>query len=368
MKRRAQNPFPGIARVFDRHGKARWRFRRKGRASAYIPGEYGSEEFRSAYLKAASGDPAEASVRHHQHGTFNWLIEHYKRTPKWKKLAPISQKNLGNEFDRFSREYGTRHLSTLRPEHVEAIIAKKADSPAAANRLLKLLRRLSRFGIKKGLRSDDPTIGAERYKENPDGFHTWTEPEVLHFEEHHGIASKPVLALRLILNTGAARQDVASLGRQNVRDGRISYRRKKTGGEVDLPILEELLEVLRNLPVDRLLFLTHTGDRPYKATSFGNWFHDQCVAAGLPHCSSHGLRKAGATRLANAGASELEIMAFLGHRTPDEARTYVKKFNRSRLGDTGMEKVARAKSEQGLSNRVERLDIHRRKALKKKGN
>ncbi|RUW26951.1 tyrosine-type recombinase/integrase [Mesorhizobium sp. M4B.F.Ca.ET.013.02.1.1] len=366
MKRRAQNPFPGVTRVFDRHGKARWRFRMKGRPSAYLPGEYGSEEFRQAYSQAAKGDPAETSVRHHQHGTFDWLIEHYRRTPRWKKLAPISQKNLGNEFDRFSREYGTRRLSTLRQEHVEAIIAKKADSPAAANRLLKLLRRLALFGIKKGLRTDDPTIGAERYKENPDGFHTWTEDEIQKFEEHHGIASKAVCALRLILNTGAARQDVAALGWQNVRDGRISYRRKKTGGEVDLPMLDELIEVLRPLPADRMLFLTHTGDRPYKATTFGNWFHDQCVAAGLPHCSSHGLRKAGATRLADAGASELEIMAFLGHRTPDEARTYVKKFNRKRLGDTGMEKVARAKSEQGLSNRVTRLDIRRRKTMKRK--
>ena len=77
----------------------------------------------------------------------------------------------------------------------------------------------------------------------------------------------------------------------------ISYRRRKTGGEVELPILGELLDVLRLLPADRLLFLTHTGDRPSKPTTFGNWVHDQCIAAGLTHCASHGLRKAGATRL-----------------------------------------------------------------------
>ena len=87
-------------------------------------------------------------------------------------------------------------------------------------------------------------MDAERYTENPDGFHTWTEQEILQFEDHHGITSKPVLALRLILNTGAARQDVCRLGRQNVRDGRIAYRRGKTGGEVDLPILDELFDVL----------------------------------------------------------------------------------------------------------------------------
>lgn len=369
VKRRAKNPFPGVSRVYDRHGKPRWRFRMTGKASAYMPGEYGSAEFRIAYEKALNGDPAETSVRHHQHGTFDWLIEHYKRTPKWKKLAPISQKNLGNEFDRFSADYGTRRLSTLRMEHVEAIIAKKADTPAGANRLLKLIRRLTRFGIKKGLRTDDPTLGVERYKENPDGFHTWTEEEIVQFEDYHGIGSKAVLAERLIVNSGAAREDVVCLGWQSIRDGRIAYRRIKTGGDVDLPILEDLEEVLKALPTNRLLFLTHSAkDLAYKPETFGNWFHDRCAAAGLPHCSSHGLRKAGATRLADAGASEWEVMAFLGHSTPDEARTYTKKANRKRLGDSGMDKVARAKREQSSSNRVVKLDKRRRKALKEKGN
>jgi len=49
----------------------------------------------------------------------------------------------------------------------------------------------------------------------------------------------------------------------------------------------------------------------------------------------------------------------------------VKKFNRKLLGDTGIEKVARAKSEQGFvqpDRKVGRLDTYRRKALKEKGN
>jgi integrase len=368
MKRRAANPFPGVSRVVDRHGKPRWRFRMKGRPSTYLAGEYGSVEFRQNYEAARKGSAAAAVPSRHAYGTFNWLIEHYRRSPKWKKLRAITQYNLGKEFDRFSLEYGGRRVAALRTEHVEAIIGKKADTPSAANRLLKLLRRLCRFAIRKKLITVDPTLDVERYAENPDGFHTWTEEEILQFETHHGLDSKAVLALRLILNTGAARQDVCRLGRQNVRDGRIAYRRGKTGGDVDLPILDELFDVLEPLPTDRMLFITHTGDRPYKATTFGNWFHDQCTAAALPHCSSHGLRKAGATRLADAGASELEIMAYLGHRTPDEARTYTKKANRRLLGDTGMEKVARAKREQGLSNQIERLDNYRRKALNGKDN
>ncbi len=103
--------------------------------------------------------------------------------------------------------------------------------------------------------------------------------------------------------------------------------------------------MMESLPTDRMLFLTHSGSRPYKATTFGNWFHDQCIAAGLPHCSSTPL------------ATEFEIMAFLGHKTTDKARTYTKKANRKSLSDSGLGKVERAKKEQALSNPVKRLDI-----------
>jgi len=48
-------------------------------------------------------------------------------------------------------------------------------------------------------------------------------------------------------------------------------------------------------------------------------------------------------------------MAFLGHRTPNEARTYIKKANRKRLAGRGMERLRQAKREQILSNLSETL-------------
>jgi hypothetical protein len=59
--------------------------------------------------------------------------------------------------------------------------------------------------------------------------------------------------------------------------------------------------------------------------------------------------------LGDNGGTELEIQAFLGHRTPDEARTYTKRANRAKLGDSGMAKRA------NVSNPVTRLDNHRSK-------
>lgn len=338
-----KNPFPGVSRHVDRHGKVRWRIRKKGIPLAYLPGNYGSAEFRTAYEAAIVGEkrPAENSGRH-VHGTFNWLIEEYRRSPTWLKLAPISRRNLLNELERFRTEHGEKSVAGLKIEHVEALVAKKAATPAAANRLLKLLRRLCRFAIKRRLIGVDPTMGVDRFAENPDGFHTWTDKEIAVFEQHHGIESKAVLALRLMLNTGAARQDVCRMGWQNVRGNRIAYRRGKTGGDVDLPILPELRAVLDRIDRGRMLFVTHGQDRAYKSETFGNWFHERCLEAGLGHCTPHGLRKAGATRLADAGATEFEVMAFLGHKSPVEARTYTKKANRRTLGDSGMAKLLKS--------------------------
>ncbi|MCR4267098.1 tyrosine-type recombinase/integrase [Nitratireductor sp. ZSWI3] len=360
MKRR--NPYPGLTRVVDRHGKVRWRFRMKGKPSCYIPGEYGSKAFDVAYESARKGEtPAPEHSLRADHGTFSWLIEQYMRAPEYERLNQPFKRNLQGEIERFRREHGDKTLANLRPRHVEGLIARKAATPAAANKLLKLIRRLCVFAVKREYIAIDPTYGVKGYKASGDGYHTWDDAEIAKFEGHHGTASKAVLALRLMLYTGAARQDAAAMGRQNIKNGRIAYRRHKTGGEVDLPIHPELAAVLAGVPADRMLFITHGKGRSYNAATFGNWFHDMCVAAGLTHCSPHGLRKAGATRLANAGCSEFEIMAFLGHRTPAEAKTYTKRANRAKLGDSGMAKLL------GVSNPVTRLDNRRAKRLKPNG-
>lgn len=362
MKRR--NPYKGVTRVVDRHGKVRWRFRLKGKASCYIHGEFGSVEFEKNYQVALNGSTPEiTSIRKHKRGSFNYVIEHYLRTPDYQKLSPIYQRNLALEFERFRRGYGVAMISEVRPHHVEAILAKKVETPAAANKLLKLIRRLARFSIRRGWLEVDPSFGVKGYATNPDGYHTWTDAEIAQFVAHHGAESIPVLALRLILCTGAARRDVVALGWQNIKNGRIEYRRHKTGGEVSLrlDLMPEIEEVIERVPSNQMLFLITAWGKAFTAAGFGNWFRKCCDEAGLPNCSAHGLRKAGATRLANAGATEFEIMAFLGHKTPDEARTYVKAANRQKLTDSALEKL------QNVSNRVERLDNHRRKIQKRKG-
>jgi len=74
-----------------------------------------------------------------------------------------------------------------------------------------------------------------------------------------------------------SRQALTRAGWQNVKAGRNTYRRGKTDVGADLPIMPELADELRNIPADRLLFLTHGArNLPYKPETLGNWFRDTC--------------------------------------------------------------------------------------------
>jgi|SRR5262245_46824823 len=69
-----------------------------------------------------------------------------------------------------------------------------------------------------------------------------------------------------------------------------------------------------------------------RAAGFGNLFRDLCNEAGLPKgYAAHGLRKAAATRHANAGATAHELMAWFGWTSIREAERYTKAADRKRL-------------------------------------
>ena len=141
------------------------------------------------------------------------------------------------------------------------------------------------------------------------------------------------------------------LERQNVKDNWISYVREKTGIGASFPILPELRDELRHVPPDHMLFLTHSGGRPYAKESLGNWFKDRCKDAGLPHCSLHGLRKSRATSAANAGGSEREVGALLAHKGTQQAATYTKKVDRTALTKSVYQKIARLNRKRAQSKK-----------------
>jgi integrase len=321
----------------DRHGKARFYFRRPGFKRVPLPGLPWSPEFMEAYENAVAGQPAQIGSSRIKPGTLRALAASYFATPAFRTKSSATQYSYRNIIDRLCREHGDKRAALLQREHVVRLIAGRADKPRTANALRNALRTLMQHAVEIGMREDDPTHAVRAVPVKGDRYHSWTEAEILQFAQHHPVHSRARLAFALLLYTGQRRSDVVRMGRQHILDGGISVRQQKTGREVWIPVHEKLASVISG--TDNLTFLITEFGKPFTAAGFGNWFRDQCRAAGLRGCSAHGLRHAAGRRLAEAGCTPHEIAAITGHASLKEVVRYTEAAHRKQLASAAMDKV-----------------------------
>jgi integrase len=101
-----------------------------------------------------------------------------------------------------------------------------------------------------------------------------------------------------LLYTGQRRSDVVGFGRQNVREGKITFTQKKGKNRhpitLTIPLLPQLQEILDASKTGHMVFLTTAFGRPFTSNGFGNRFRKWCILlqdsapskAMLRHCSS----------------------------------------------------------------------------------
>lgn len=358
-----------VSEFADRHGKMRVRFRRKGQADYYFQAVPWTPEFMQEYQACLDGQAApviQPGVNRSKPGTFNALIAAYFGSPEFKGLRPSTQSTYRGILERFRAKHGDKPVAKIERQHIKAILGAMHETPAAANNLLDRLKGLMTLAMDLGMRKDDPTIRLRGYRNNSDGFHTWTESEIEAFERRHPIGTNARLALALMLYTGQRRSDAVTMGRQHVNAKYISVKQQKTDARLEIPMHPTLQEVIDATPKTNMTFLVTAYGKPFTPAGFGNWFRDRCDEAGLPQCSAHGLRKAAARRMAEAGCSNQAIKAITGHKTDKEVSRYTAAADQVRLADHAMAMTYGMEREQKLSNREEGLDKTQAKPLKRK--
>jgi integrase len=244
-------------------------------------------------------------------------------------------------------------LSAFNSRHIEALRDRKLGKPGAANNRLKYLGAMFGWAIKaKRLPAgyENPLAGVEAFSYASDGFHAWTDEERATFEAHWPLGTKPRLAYALLYYTGARRGDVVTLGRQHVRNGVLMFVPAKTKKRRSDPVFAEVTAPLRAAieagPAGDMTYLLTEYGKPFTAAGFGNWFRDRCNEAGLPNCSAHGLRGAGATTAAERGATERQLMALYGWTTLGQASAYVRMANSKQMAGATARLIAETPSEQ----------------------
>lgn len=331
----------------DRHGKKRYRFRRKGQATYYFKHLPGTDEFLAELRACEDGiaSPQIGVVSRATPGTFDDLLERYYRSADFLDVKPITRSVYQGVLERWrarerkGKRYGEVPVRQLQTRHVEEMIAEVLPARSAANRLRERLSAIMNFAIRLGMATHNPVAATRPFKVQGTGWHSWTEEEIAAYEKRHAVGSTARLALDIMLWTGQRLGDVRQLGTANIRGGRVELVQSKTGKFVSVPIMPALAaSILAADATGETFVLTEFGKR-FSAAGFGNKVRQWCSEAGLTGCSAHGLRKAAARRFAEAGCSNQEIKAWTGHTTDFEVARYTAAADQLTLSNAAAQKL-----------------------------
>lgn len=355
-----------VSEFSDRHGKLRYRYRRKGFASYCFKCAPGTEGFRQELRACEDGTaapPITPGADRTKAGTFDDLITRYYRSPDFLDPGDRTRTVYRNVIERWrstvgknGARFGEIAVRDLQAQHIEKMMAAILPHRTSANMLRKRLRALMGYAVRIGMASTNPVLNTRPFKVDGQGFHTWTEEEIAAYQDRHPIGSKARLALDLMLWTGQRGGDARVMGPAHVRNKRLMVTQEKTGAIVSLPVLAPLAESILAAPSGGLVFLPSEHGRPYSSKGFGNKFRQWCDEAGLPKCSAHGLRKAAARRFAEAGCSNQQIKSWTGHTTDSEVSRYTAAADQKTLSDAAGEML--------MANLRSRLAVATDKPLK----
>jgi integrase len=337
MDRMPRRPLPHLHFERTRHDKPVWYVRIGKGPRVRLRALYGTPEFDAEYHAAIGGKPLTAR-RRTTAGTLEWAVGLYRDSAAWAELSPATRRQRENILARILAKAGTQPLSAITRAKIVEGRDRRKDTPAAARHFVATLRGFFQWAIERGLVATDPTQAVRISRKSGDGFPVWTEDEIARFEKRWPVGTRERVAFDVLLYTGLRRGDAAALGRQHVRDGVARIKTQKTGELVAIPIAPELEETIAAGPCGDLAYIATEAGAPMTKESFGNFFRDACRAAGISK-SAHGLRKAAATRAANAGFSEAQLEARFGWRGGRMASLYTKSMDRERLSIDAQGKV-----------------------------
>lgn len=337
-----------LNRFTDRKGVERIYFRVPGRKAVALPGPWKSDEMMSAYYREVERAKGEIKKTAGEEGTFRRLLADYYASPTFRRNAAKTQSTTRAILERFAVEHGHRMVAEMTMSDAEKIIGSMADRPGAANSLRKRLRALLSYAVRHGWRKDNPASGVAKFKEGT--WHTWTDAEIAQFERRWPLGSRQRTAFALALYTGQRRSDIAAMTWNNYDKKARTIEVAQEKGEMDrhdeklvIRVHPSLKATLDAWPNRHPIIIATGPNRGTSSNGLGNLMTDAIRAAGLPpRCVYHGLRKAAARRLAEAGCSANEIKSVTGHKTLKEVERYTIRAAQRGLAESAMDRVTLA--------------------------
>lgn len=341
--------FRHVQRFKDRHGHIRYYFRRDGYPRVALP-DPSEPGFAAAYTAAAAAERLPPTARAAPAGTVPALVDAYLNSTDFLRNKASSQRVTRAILLRFVKITGPRRVDEMQREHVMKIVASMAATPGAANNMLKKIRALMGWAIANDWRKDDPTAKIKKFREGT--HHTWTDDELAQFENAWPLGSRERTIYALALYTGQRREDIGTRTKRHydAKAGTMAVVQGKTGAELEIPVHPALRAALEAWNPRHLVLLATPDGRGTSIKALTTAMSRAIDTAGLPErCVLHGLRKAAARRLAEAGCTAHEIMAITGHKSLEEVERYCAAARQKGLGKSAIAKLIRNETRSKVS-------------------
>lgn len=329
----------------DRHGRQRIRFKRQGWPSCYPKGRPGSAEFTQEYYAWLNAGPKQIGADKTVPGSFDDLISRYYQSQDFEALKPLTKKAYRSVLEQFRTNYGDLLVADMKAHNVTDILANMKGTPTQANNLRKRLGQLFKMAEHLRWMTGNPVLATKSLKVKSGGFTTWQEEQIAQFQAKWKLGTMPRLALDLALYTGQRRSDICDMGPGSIEGGRIRVVQEKTGRPLLIPMHADLLESIAATPHGQETYLITSYGKRFSYNGFGNWFLAKARDAGINGYEFHGLRKAAARRLAEAGCTNAEIKAITGHVTDAEVARYTREAEQESLANRAIQRLSRANPE-----------------------
>ncbi|MCR9214792.1 MAG: tyrosine-type recombinase/integrase [Proteobacteria bacterium] len=307
----------------------KYTYYRRGGALIPIAGEFMSYEFLCSYndIHATFEDPGKAP---NKKGTWGKMIEDYKDSPDFKKLAASTKSDYRSYLSILETTYGDLPVALLTIPEVYELRDTFQDTPRKADYLISVLKALLKFGKKRGYRKDNPAEGVEDINV-PTPHRPWEDYEIIAFRKYWKPDTTERVAFELALNTGQRGQDVIKMTRSDLKDGKVQVVQLKTSVKLVIKLSQALKDVLDPWLEnhDHMMLITNSRGAPFKKRNFENVMRRAYTDAGFDlDTTTHGLRYTAATILKELKLTDEEIASVTGHETMAMVKKYTEQQRR----------------------------------------
>lgn len=276
--------------------------------------------------------------RKHRQGTLtlDGLIRSYERSPEFRALSSASQVSY--------TRYLARANSLIRDRNgqsppAKGIIRKDvvklrealADTPGAANQMIRAIGALFAWGIENEKVSENPAKNVKKFPAKP--HEKWPE-ELL----EDALADPQVgMPVALLFFTGQRIDDVCCMSWADIRGDHMLVWQEKKDKQIEVAILPELAERLNALPKLSTAILTNANGQPWSQSGLRQKLQDWAKARGHK-VVPHGLRKNAVDALLTAGCTAAEVSG-ITDQSIQMVEHYAKGRNRLTLGRAAVVKL-----------------------------